>query len=659
MLVLNDMSEYLEYDAEKTNRFIDDLLHALEAYNSKAAMLYSVYGRYCSNDTFVGETADKSKLYISAHQKFLDDKYELQSAIYKKYCEIANTFRDTVDASPIARIKMPVLKKVRSDYQRVSESMDYHGRKVMHLAQELDDEFGEFADFETPDFASAIYVFEDFCYGSGFLDKCINKLLEFDRWSSYTVDKTGFFDAEKDMQKKLRTTANLLDSMTVYQPDIAKNSIELTMLGAKIGTALGIMGVQDAVNSKKELDAKVDKWLSPNYKLSPEEVKEAQQLVRKELDSLKYDPILGCPLCRNEEEKEKYKRYIALANKVSKLGSFMMGVRKPIYNLVDFTLDCSDFIMSHTTGLIIEKGTSLIDHCFGTDTNKYIHLFVNSYKDFRGDVAKETETALENSKLQNSKEFKAGEVTGVLILYYFTSELSASFEVGKDVGFAAKQAKENIQDLVLDTRELYQELSKDGELSKSDWMLLGENVAGNFSMNLFFGGFSEVTDIFKPTKELNLKKVEKVAEEAENVKKIEKTVNEASDVTKVAGDTAEDVGKVTKDANKIVVEVDGKRVILDSNTFDPNKIDSVGRTNIERMEQGLAPIGKDGKSVNLHHVDQTDAGPIKEITATEHQKNYKELHSNTGQEPSKIDRKEFGKWKKKYWPWRSEHLENY
>jgi hypothetical protein len=206
---------------------------------------------------------------------------------------------------------------------------------------------------------------------------------------------------------------------------------------------------------------------------------------------------------------------------------------------------------------------------------------------------------------------------------------------------------------------LYQELSKDGELSQSDWMLLGENVVENFSINLLFGGFGEITDILKPGKELHLKKVEKVVEEAENVKKIEKTVNEASDVTKVAGDTAEDVGKVTKDANKIIVEVDGKRVILDSNTFDPNKIDSVGRTNIERMEQGLAPIGKDGKSVNLHHVDQTDAGPIKEITATEHQKNYKELHSNTGQEPSKIDRKEFGKWKKKYWPWRSEHLENY
>lgn len=75
------------------------------------------------------------------------------------------------------------------------------------------------------------------------------------------------------------------------------------------------------------------------------------------------------------------------------------------------------------------------------------------------------------------------------------------------------------------------------------------------------------------------------------------------------------------------------------------------------MQEDLAPIGVDGKSVNLHHVDQTNDGTVMEITATEHQQNYSTLHSNTGQEPSQIDRNEFNKWRKQYWRWRSENLD--
>ena len=74
-----------------------------------------------------------------------------------------------------------------------------------------------------------------------------------------------------------------------------------------------------------------------------------------------------------------------------------------------------------------------------------------------------------------------------------------------------------------------------------------------------------------------------------------------------------------------------------------------GRTNIERMEQGLAPIGHDGKSINLHHKDQTNNSDILEITATEHRKRYAELHTNTGQTPSQINRKEFSNWRSRYW----------
>ena len=53
----------------------------------------------------------------------------------------------------------------------------------------------------------------------------------------------------------------------------------------------------------------------------------------------------------------------------------------------------------------------------------------------------------------------------------------------------------------------------------------------------------------------------------------------------------------TVDSKKLV-DVFGKTVTMDNSTFDPNFVDKQGRTNVQRMEQGLAPIGRDGKSVN-------------------------------------------------------------
>ena len=108
---------------------------------------------------------------------------------------------------------------------------------------------------------------------------------------------------------------------------------------------------------------------------------------------------------------------------------------------------------------------------------------------------------------------------------------------------------------------------------------------------------------------------------------------------------------------KKTVEVNGKTVTMDNSLFDPNFVDNQGRSNVQRMDQGLAPIGTDGKSVNIHHIDQTNNGPVMEITATEHQQNYSDLHTNTGQEPSQIDRGEFNNWRREYWQWRSKNLD--
>lgn len=112
-------------------------------------------------------------------------------------------------------------------------------------------------------------------------------------------------------------------------------------------------------------------------------------------------------------------------------------------------------------------------------------------------------------------------------------------------------------------------------------------------------------------------------------------------------------GQIDKGIRKEVC-VHGKVVLLDNSTFCPLCAD-----NQKRMKNGLAPIGRDGKSVNLHHIDQTDEGPVMEILATEHQRNYRALHTNTGQFPSKIDRGKFKDWKIRYWSWRENHYIDY
>jgi len=93
------------------------------------------------------------------------------------------------------------------------------------------------------------------------------------------------------------------------------------------------------------------------------------------------------------------------------------------------------------------------------------------------------------------------------------------------------------------------------------------------------------------------------------------------------------------------VEYKGKTVTQNNSLFNPNAVDSMGRTNVQRMQQGLAPIGYDGQSVNIHHIDQTNTGPVIEISGSAHQQGYSDLHTNTGQASSLIDRNAFNQWR--------------
>jgi hypothetical protein len=100
---------------------------------------------------------------------------------------------------------------------------------------------------------------------------------------------------------------------------------------------------------------------------------------------------------------------------------------------------------------------------------------------------------------------------------------------------------------------------------------------------------------------------------------------------------------------KDVTHFEGTKVYRRDDLIDPHMVDKTGRTNAERMADGLAPIGPDGKSMNLHHTIQMHDGPIAELTATFHQTNHKVIHINPSSIPSGINRREFDAWRARYW----------
>ena len=72
-----------------------------------------------------------------------------------------------------------------------------------------------------------------------------------------------------------------------------------------------------------------------------------------------------------------------------------------------------------------------------------------------------------------------------------------------------------------------------------------------------------------------------------------------------------------KDANLKFMMVDNKSALIKTD-IDLSRLDSKGRTNLERMRQGLAPQDASGNSFELHHVGQKKDGTLAILTETEH-----------------------------------------
>ncbi|SEP65854.1 A nuclease of the HNH/ENDO VII superfamily with conserved LHH [Lachnospiraceae bacterium RM5] len=103
---------------------------------------------------------------------------------------------------------------------------------------------------------------------------------------------------------------------------------------------------------------------------------------------------------------------------------------------------------------------------------------------------------------------------------------------------------------------------------------------------------------------------------------------------------------VFKDANLKPMIVDGKTALVKTD-IDLKYVDEMGRSNLERMRQGLAPLDSKGNPYNLHHIAQKNNGTLAVLTQDEHQTYSSILHDMS--KSSEIDRTAFNKIREEFW----------
>ena len=161
----------------------------------------------------------------------------------------------------------------------------------------------------------------------------------------------------------------------------------------------------------------------------------------------------------------------------------------------------------------------------------------------------------------------------------------------------------------------------------------------------------------------NLKDSVKETETDENVKegltdeektKIKEETGWSDEIVDAIGSWKE--YEIYKNANLIEAEIDGKKCLI-RNDINWNQKDEMGRTNKERAEQGLSPINKDGKVIELHHIGEHSNSPLTELTQEEHRGKGNDgiLHDKTKE--SEINRQAFAEERSNHWSARAQESE--
>ncbi|NLE68606.1 MAG: hypothetical protein GX611_00300, partial [Clostridiales bacterium] len=104
---------------------------------------------------------------------------------------------------------------------------------------------------------------------------------------------------------------------------------------------------------------------------------------------------------------------------------------------------------------------------------------------------------------------------------------------------------------------------------------------------------------------------------------------------------------ICKDTGLVTKMINGKSALV--RTIDLNLIDDFGRTNLQRMQQGLSALDPSGVPYELHHIGQKMDSTLAILTKAEHMQGGNNSIWHVFGEASEIDRSVFAAQKTEFW----------
>ena len=585
------------WDAREVAAFIDELGNEISDYGQKASYLEDEFGSYNNNNEYRGIAAEASKEFVSIHQigNLHKPNRELQKEFYKRCCDVEDAFKNKVDTSPEARIDTDVVRKIDRYFDGSRAGISAKGRMVESLTEEVSSKFSEYGNFIPVKFGGVRTAYDDLCGDDGHLEETIKRFEKFDMEAHADLKSSGLRDEFMTLRDRIIRTAAALNASKIFDPRVEKTLLKTITFGAN--------AVKGEVDNRSLEETKINKWLDENYHMSDAEIKEARELCKIKLAEFEYDSSY-LPILNTEEEKLLYRKYVDLQNKTYKGISYSAGIVKIFYGLTDFAFDSMEWLVKNS----ILPGVSGKEINWDSDPNNLLNRIRLAYMQSREEYDSVINTTYNNALIQNPNETKAGEFTGKAILYFSTSDLfekaAGLFKLGGKVSpFIIKQIGENLQDLAIDTRNLYSDMMKDGKLTGTEMFELGDNILTNAVYNLGYGMIGETVDLSKLIKNVELENIVKNADDVGEL-----AVKKVDDVAEVAAETSDDMAKAASGAEKEAVSTAGKPQQVHhyatnkSKTYTPQFEEITKKYNLDldsKWNKDLFP--HQGRHPNLYH----------------------------------------------------------